>query len=61
MVLDVREVLFVQATPDAEGGEPGQFLFEVVGGAREEPQALYNFLVAHGFEDEGGHQGQLKH
>ena len=61
MVLDVRDVLFVQATPDAESAEPGQFLFEVVGGGSEEPEARYHFLLAHGFEEEGGHQVQLKH
>ena len=60
MVLDARDVLFVQATADAEGEEPGQFLFEVIGGARDEPRAVYHFLLAHGFEEEG-HPGQLKH
>ncbi len=61
MVLDVREVVFVQAMPDPESDQPSQFLFEVVGGEREEPQPIYHFLVAHGFEDEEGHPGQLKH
>jgi hypothetical protein len=60
MALDVRDVLFVQATPDAEGGEPGQFLFELVGGSREEPYAVYHFLLAHGLEEEGERPG-LKH
>ncbi len=60
LLLEVREVLFVQATPDTEGGEPGQFLFELVGGPREEPSAVYHFLLAHGFEEEQKH-GALKH
>jgi len=60
MVLDVREALFVQATRDGEEAE-GQFLFEVVGGGRDEPYAVYHFLVAHGLDDEGTHPGSLKH
>jgi len=60
VVLDVRDVLYVEATPE-EGGEPGQYLFEVVGGSREEPFPVYHFLLAHGFEEEGGHPSGLKH
>ncbi len=59
MVLDVRDVLYVEARPET-GGEAGQFLFELVGGSREEPYAVYHFVVAHGFEDEERHGG-LKH
>ena len=62
MVLDVRDVVYVEATPDAESSEPGQFVFELVGGAKDEPYALYHFVLAHGFEEEGGaHAGGLKH
>ncbi len=60
MILDVRDVLYVEATPE-EGGEPDQFLFELVGGSKEEPYAVYHFLVAHGFEEEDGHPAGLKH
>lgn len=62
IVMDVRDALFVQATPEgAEGGER-QFLFEVVGGGREEPYGVYHFLLAHAFDEEGTHQGGgLKH
>ncbi len=59
MVLDVRDVLYVQAVPDPEAGEPGHFLFELVGGGGE-PYPVYHFLLAHGFEEEGRHGG-LKH
>ena len=55
MILDVRDVLFVQAIPDPEGSEPGQFLFELIGGSKEEPYAVYHFLLAHGFEEEASH------
>ncbi len=60
MVLDVRDVLYVEATPDP-GGERGQFLFELVGGSKEEPYAVYHFAVAHGFQDEERHPAGLKH
>lgn len=60
MALDLRDVLYVEATP-AEDGEAGQFLFELVGGSKEEPFAVYHFLMAHGFEEEVTHQGGLKH
>jgi hypothetical protein len=59
LALDIREVMFVQATPEAaEGGEPGQFLFELVDGS--DPSPVYHFLLAHGFEEEEKH-GALKH
>jgi hypothetical protein len=64
MVLDVRDVLYVEATPD-EGGEASgssaQYLFELVGGSKEEPYGVYHFLMAHGFEEEAGHPAGLKH
>ncbi len=60
MVLDVRDVLYVEAVPDPDG-EQGQFLFELVGGSKEEPYAVYHFAVAHGFQDEDRHASGLKH
>lgn len=60
LVLETREVLFVQAVPDPDG-EQGQFVFELVGGAGgEEPYALYHFVLAHGFDEETAHRTQLK-
>jgi hypothetical protein len=58
LVLELREVLFVQAVPDPEG-EAGQFMFELVGGEGEEPYAVYHFLLAHGLEGES-HKPTLK-
>ncbi|MFL5270774.1 MAG: hypothetical protein ACJ79R_09665 [Anaeromyxobacteraceae bacterium] len=62
LVMDVRDVLYVEATPE-EGGEPGQYLFDLVGGSKDEPYAVYHFLMAHAFEEEAGHAagGGLKH
>jgi hypothetical protein len=61
IVLDVREALFVQATSEEGEGSERNFLFEVVGGGKEEPYAVYHFLVAHGFEEDGAHASSLKH
>ena len=59
LVFEVRDILFVQVTPDPDGGE-GQHLFEIIGGG-DEPYAIYHFLLAHGFEEEGlAHHTQLK-
>lgn len=59
VVIEAREILFVQALPDPDGGE-GQFLFELVGGSAEEPAPMYHFVVAHGFDEAAGHRPQLK-
>ena len=60
MVLDVRDVLYVEATPE-ESGDGTQFVFELVGGSKEEPYAVYHFVLAHAFEEEASHPGGLKH
>ncbi len=63
LVLDARDVLYVEATPDEEDGRgaAGQFLFDLVGGSQEEPYSVYHFVLAHGFEEEKGHPSGLKH
>jgi len=58
LVLEAREVLFVQAVPDPDG-EAGQTLFELFGGG-DEPYAMYHFVLAHGLDEESGHRPQLK-
>jgi hypothetical protein len=60
VAIESRDILFVQVTPDPDG-EAGQHLFEVIGGG-DSPFAVYHFLLAHGFEDEGAGHGkpQLK-
>ena len=59
LVIEARDVLFVQAVPEANG-EQGQFVFELVGGGGDEPYAVYHFLLAHGFEEEATHRPSLK-
>lgn len=58
LVIELRDVLFVQVMPDPDG-EAGQFVFELVGGG-EEPYPVYHFALAHGFDEDGGHRTQLK-
>jgi hypothetical protein len=57
ILIEARDVLFVQALPDPDGGE-GQFLFELVCGPGE-PEPVYHVLLAHGFDEEG-HKPALK-
>ncbi len=59
VVIETRDILFVQALPDPEG-EQGQFLFELVGGGGDEPYAVYHFVLTHGFDEETAHRTQLK-
>jgi hypothetical protein len=61
LLLEGGDVLYVQGRPEGTPEEPDRFLFELVGGAAEEPFVLYRFLMAHGIEDENAHQGALKH
>jgi hypothetical protein len=62
LLIDTQDVLFVQAMPDKDSEQPGQFVFEVIGGSREEPFPVYHFLLTHGLEGEmTRHQPVLKH
>jgi len=58
IVIESRDVLYVQAVPDPDG-EEGQFLFELVGGG-DEAVALYHFALAHPFEEGAAHGTALK-
>jgi hypothetical protein len=55
IVLDTRDVLYVQATPYAEVGEPEGVLFELIAGQAGNTFSIYQFVLAHTFEEEGGH------
>lgn len=61
LLLEPRDVLFVQTRPDPIDEEPERHVFELIGGSPEEPYPLYRFLMAHGMEGEGDHPGALKH
>ena len=58
ILIERRDLLFVQALPDPDG-EQGQFLFELVGGG-DEPHPLYHFVLAHGFDEEAAHGSPMK-
>ena len=59
LLLDVRDVLFVQTSQQGEG-EAQQHLFEIIGGPREEPYPVYHFVLSHGWDEEKPHP-TLKH
>lgn len=62
VALDIRDVLFVQATPEEGEGAQGATLFEVVVGTKEDTYTAYHFVLAHPFEEEAqGHPSSFKH
>ena len=60
LLIDRAELLFVQATPGAEGVPTGSWTFECIGGPRDDSYPLYTFVLSHGMEGAAGHQ-LLKH
>lgn len=60
LVIDPSEVTYVQASPDAEGGAHGQWIFEAMGGKGDEEYVAAFFVLAHGLEELGKHE-VLKH
>lgn len=60
VVIERSEVLFVQASPDVENPQSGHWLFECIGGPREDSYPLYAFVLSHGMESTQSHP-VLKH
>ena len=60
LVIDRREVLFVQAAPDVEDAARGFWLFECIGGPKDDTYSVCHFLISHGMEQSVSHQ-MLKH
>ena len=60
IVLDVRDVLYVQSVPD-DAPKSRRVVFELVGGPKEDPYAVYHFLMSHGMEGMETHPGSMKH
>lgn len=61
LVMDVRDVLFVQATSEPGGSGEQATLFEIVAGPGGEQFSAYHFLMAHPFDEEAEAHGGLKH
>ena len=59
LVLEARDVLFVQVMPDPDG-EAGQHLFEVIGGEPGDPHPVYHFVLTHGLDEGTAHRVTLK-
>ncbi|MBL8956756.1 MAG: serine/threonine protein kinase [Myxococcaceae bacterium] len=60
LILARRDVLFVQASLDVENASSGYWLFELIGGPKEETFTVAHVLMSHGIEQQQGHQ-LLKH
>jgi hypothetical protein len=54
------DVLFVQSSPDLEQPGSQAWIFECIGGTREDSYPVFSFLVSHGMEGAPTHQ-VLKH
>jgi hypothetical protein len=60
LVFSRRDVLFVQASVDVEHAAQGYWLFELIGGPKDESYTVAHVLMSHGMEQQQGHQ-VLKH
>ena len=60
LVIDPGEVTYVQASPDAEGANRGQWIFEAMAGTGDQEFVAAYFVLAHGLEDLAKHE-VLKH
>ena len=60
LVVDKATVLFVQSSIDVEAPQSGHWMFELIGGNKDEPVGVAFFVVSHGMESTAGHQ-MLKH
>lgn len=61
LLIDARNVQYVQAIPDEESGDRGWVQFEIITGSKEESFPAYHFLLSHGLNQETAHPAGLKH
>lgn len=62
LVIERSDVLFVQVQPDVEDPGRGYFIFDCIGGPREDSYPLYHFVLSHSMEGAaGGQHAMLKH
>ncbi len=61
LVIDPSEITYVQATPDAEGADRGQWIFECMAGKAQEEYVAAYFVLSHGFEEIDKKHEVLKH
>lgn len=59
IVIDPRDLLYVQVSPDTE--QPEHFLFEIVAGPKHDANTVCAFLMAHDMQSETSHSEVLKH
>jgi hypothetical protein len=59
LVLDPAEALFVQSAPDTS--QPDHFVFDVIGGSRDDADPVLTLILAHGPDRAGEGSGALKH
>lgn len=60
LVVERGEVVMVQAQADVEDPQRNNWVFECIGGTKDDAYPLYYFVLTHGMEGAPGHQ-VLKH
>lgn len=60
VIIERADILFVQASPDAEQPGSQAWHFECMGGSKDESYPVFSFLLTHSMEGAQGHQ-VLKH
>lgn len=60
LIISRRDVQFVQASVDPENAAAGYWMFELIGGPKEDSFPVAHVLMSHGIEQQQGHQA-LKH
>ncbi len=60
LMISRTDVLFVQASLDVEQAAQGYWLFELIGGPKDDSYPVAHVLMSHGMEQAQGHQ-VLKH
>jgi hypothetical protein len=63
LVIERADVLFVQVHPDPEDPQRQAFVFDCIGGPREDSYPLYHFVLSHGMDGGpgGAQHSMLKH
>ncbi|MDP3238381.1 MAG: hypothetical protein Q8S33_10965 [Myxococcales bacterium] len=61
VIIERADVLFVQVQPDVEDPNRGSFIFDCIGGPRDDSYPLYHFVLSHSMEGAGGQHAMLKH
>jgi hypothetical protein len=61
LVIERADVLFVQTQPDVEDPARGHWVFDCIGGPRDDSYPLYHVVVSHSMDGAPSQHAMLKH